>query len=221
MVWDFKKEVGRKILHLLLILYLFGYILFSKIFSHQAALLILGFCLVILIDIEYFRIEWKYKIPLISKLWKYKRHREKHTLGSDVFALIGIIISLAIFDVRIAVAAIFMTVFGDLIAGLVGRRFGQYKIPMIKYRAIEGSLAELIVNLLVGWLIIRTLVDGSIWWYSFTPISGVPIWPIIIVMALTATVVETLAHKLDDNLLVPLFAGMNGQIVLFIMTLMG
>jgi dolichol kinase len=37
-------------------------------------------------------------------------------------------------------------------------------------------------------------------------------------MAGTATVVETLANKMDDNLLIPLFSGFNGNLVLLALT---
>ena len=36
-------------------------------------------------------------------------------------------------------------------------------------------------------------------------------------MAFTATIVETLIEKLDDNLLIPVFFGFNGQIVVFLL----
>ena len=35
-------------------------------------------------------------------------------------------------------------------------------------------------------------------------------------MALTATIVESSIKKLDDNLLIPLFSGFNGQVALLI-----
>jgi len=76
----------------------------------------------------------------------------------------------------------------------------------------------LFVNLIVGFFVIRTLVNGSVWWASSTIPSGTPIWSVIIVMAVVATLVETLVHKLDDNLLIPLFSGSAGQIVLFFMS---
>jgi dolichol kinase len=38
-------------------------------------------------------------------------------------------------------------------------------------------------------------------------------------MAGTATFVETITDKMDDNLLIPLFSGFNGQLIVFMMTL--
>jgi len=44
-------------------------------------------------------------------------------------------------------------------------------------------------------------------------------WPVILVMAGTATIVETVVEKIDDNLLIPLFAGFNAQIISYIISL--
>jgi len=38
---------------------------------------------------------------------------------------------------------------------------------------------------------------------------------VILGMALVATIVETLVDELDDNLLIPIFSGFAGQIILF------
>ena len=39
-------------------------------------------------------------------------------------------------------------------------------------------------------------------------------------MAFTATIVETLIEKLDDNLLIPVFFGFNGQIVVWVLAML-
>ena len=79
---------------------------------------------------------------------------------------------------------------------LVGKRFGRTWIT--KTKTLEGLLAELCINLIIAYLILGNLV-------------------IILVMAFTATLVETLVDKLDDNLIIPLFAGFNGQLALYIL----
>lgn len=202
--WDFKREIGRKVIHLLSISFLIIYVIFSSYFNHKIALIVLAFLLTILIEIEYFRIEIGKNVPLISLLWRYKRTKEKETLGAEVFFLIGSIICLAVFDIRIAFAAILMTTFGDLTAALIGRKFHKIKISYIKNKAMEGILAELFVDLIIGFLV----------FYYF----GLVLWPVILVMAITATFVEMVVSKIDDNLLIPLFSGFNGQLTLYILT---
>lgn len=215
MAWTYLHEVARKGVHLLSTLFIIIYILASAFFGHKIGLLVLAFVLVVFLEIEYVRVEMKTKIPIISHLWRLKRSKEQDQLGGEVFFLIGTIICLAIFDVRVAITAVLMTTFGDMVAALVGKKFGKHKLLKFKKRSWEGTIAELIVNLIVGYLFMRTIVNGSIWWLGGS--WGAPIWPVIIVMAVTATIVEVIVHKFDDNLLIPIFTGFNGQIMLLIL----
>src|SRR3989338_2857059 len=218
-MWDFKRELGRKTIHLLSVFILIIYNLFAQTFSHKIALLILAALLILLIEFEYLRLERGMRIPLVSLLWRFKRPKELRRLGGEVFFLLGAILCLALFDLRVAVTAILMTTFGDLTAGLVGTRFGKSRVSGLPRKTWEGAAAELLVNLGIGWLILRSFVDNRLWWmFSFAP-SGDVFWPVVAVMAVVATAVETLVSKLDDNLLIPLFAGFAGQLVLMVLGL--
>jgi len=197
MVWGIKKELKRKAIHLLAISFIIIFILIFSTFGKTIALLVLVFLLIIFLELDYVRVELRKKIPLISGLWRLK---EKDRPGGQVFFLIGSIISLAVFDFDIALTAILMTVFGDMAAALIGKKFGRTWLT--KKKALEGILAEFIVDLLIVFVII-----GYSSWN----------WVIMLVMALTATTVETLVEKLDDNLIIPLFSGFNGQVIRYIL----
>lgn len=215
-MWSYKKELVRKGVHVLSIWFLVAYVLMIVLFrSTHLALLFLVFLLTILLILEYIRLEHSSDLPLLSILWKVRREKEKDTIGADVFFLIGIIICLAVFDFRIAVAAILMTVFGDMVSGLIGPK-GRILIPTLNYKSLEGFLAQLGVDFLIGYLFIRHSAEQGLWFLG-TASFGTAIWPTIIVMALTATIVETFTSKIDDNLLIPIFAGFNGQISLLIL----
>ncbi|MFH1210479.1 MAG: CTP--2,3-di-O-geranylgeranyl-sn-glycero-1-phosphate cytidyltransferase [archaeon] len=192
MEWDFKKEVKRKGIHLLSLFFLLSYVAFGVVYGRKIALILLVFLLVIFLEIDYIRVELKRKIPFI---WKFWREKEEGRFGGQVFFLIGAIISLAAFDLKIAIAALLMATFGDMAASLIGKRFG--KTWCLKDRAAEGILAEFTIDLIIGFIVLNNL------------------W-VILVMAVTATVVETLIYSLDDNLIVPIFAGFNGQIAMWI-----
>ncbi|HEY6586152.1 MAG TPA: CTP--2,3-di-O-geranylgeranyl-sn-glycero-1-phosphate cytidyltransferase, partial [Candidatus Methanoperedens sp.] len=99
----------------------------------------------------------------------------------------------------IASAAILMTTFGDASAALFGKAFGRTWIKGLKNRAYEGCAAELIVDIIIGLFFLPNLI-------------------LVLVMAGTATIVETVTNKLDDNLLIPLFSGFNGQLIAVILT---
>lgn len=213
--WGFRQEFGRKIIHLFSISFLIIYLIFSNVFDEKIALIILAAILVVMIHLEFWRLETKISFPILNMLWKYKRPKEKGQLGGEVFFLIGAIICLAIFDIRIAAGAILMATFGDMAAAIVGKGFGKNWIT--KRKAWEGIIAEFIIDILVGFLVIRT----TVWKLSGHLDFGQSIWLIIIIMAFTATFVETVASKIDDNLLVPVLAGFNGQVALMLMMYLG
>jgi len=215
--WDFKKELIRKAIHLFSVSFLIIYVVTAKTVNPKVGLFVLSFMLVILFDLEYVRMELGAKIPVLKYLYEYRRKREENYMGGEIFFLMGSIISLAIFEPYIAAAGILMTTFGDMAAAVIGTRFGKTPVPLVKGKCVEGVFAELIVNLIIGFLVLRIPINGKMWWdHSWLP-SGEPIWILIIVMSLTATIVETAAKKMDDNLLIPVIAGFNGQVVFLLL----
>ncbi|MEK6947022.1 MAG: phosphatidate cytidylyltransferase, partial [Nanoarchaeota archaeon] len=132
-----------------------------------------------------------WKIPFFSL---FIRAKEENRVCGVVYFLSASIISLAVFDNKIALAALLMTTFGDMIAAVVGKRYGTTLIYRNKTWA--GFLGELAINLVVGFLILDSIY-------------------IILGMAFVATIVETMVDELDDNLMIPLFSGFVGQIILF------
>ncbi len=190
-----RKEIFRKMVHLTSVLIVASYYYFGK----QVTLYLLAVTLILFIESEYVRIEWKRTLPLVHD---GIREKERHTMAGHVFFLIGAIISISIFDMNIAIAAILMTTFGDSAAAIVGRRFGRTWMPRIRSKSLEGCFAELAVNLVIGYIFLDNMI-------------------VLLVMAFTATIVETLIEKLDDNLLIPVFSGFNGQIVVFLLRSFG
>ncbi len=188
-----KRELQRKGVHVTSLLIVAGYYILPK----AAVLLIMTLFLILFMEIEFVRIDIKLKLPLFHKLY---RKKEEDTLSGNVFFLIGAIIAISVFSKEIAIAAILMTTFGDAAAALFGKRFGRTWIPKVKNRAVEGCMAEFAVDLLIGFVFLDS-------------------WPVILVMAGTATIVETVVEKIDDNLLIPLFAGFNAQIISYIISL--
>ncbi|VVB97524.1 Uncharacterised protein [uncultured archaeon] len=188
---DLINELKRKMIHLTSIIIVLTYYYFGK----QAILSLLTVYLILMLELEYFRIEWGKRLPFVHSLFRTK---EADRLGGHVFFTIGSIIAISVFPENIASAAVLMTTFGDASAAIFGKAFGRTWIPGLKNRAIEGCAAEFIVDVIIGWIFL-------------------PGWIAILVMAGTATVVETLTNKMDDNLLIPLFSGFNGLLVFFIL----
>ncbi|MBI2660543.1 CTP--2,3-di-O-geranylgeranyl-sn-glycero-1-phosphate cytidyltransferase [Candidatus Woesearchaeota archaeon] len=200
MVWEFFHEIGRKIIHITILFVLAAFFFiedsladagYTAALSKQVALLFLVALLILFLILEYLRLELNWKMPFFSQ---FIRPKEQNRMYGVIYFLSATVISLAVFDHKIALAALLMTTFGDMVAALVGKRYGTTLIYRNKTWA--GFLAELGVNLAVGFFILNNIY-------------------VIIGMASIATIVETLVDELDDNLLIPIFAGFAGQVILF------
>lgn len=184
-------ELLRKLVHLSGLSVVLVYTLILNFFSVGWANLALTASLLLLLEIEHVRIEHK---PRIAKIFgALLRKHEEDAISGAAFFMISCLICFAVFNYWVAALAMFMTVFGDLFAALMGRAFGKTKI--YNNKTLIGTSSGLAANLLIGILI---LPEFAI---------------IVIPMALTATVTELITNKLDDNLTVPLFAGFIGQII--------
>lgn len=200
MMWGLFQEIGRKIIHITILIVLAAYFFiekslisagYSNAVAKQVGLLFLVGVLVIFLILEYFRLELGWKMLFFSQFIRSKEHNRMYGV---VYFLAATIISLAVFNHKIALAALLMTTFGDMVAALVGKSFGTTLIYRNKTWA--GFLGELATNLTVGFLVLSNIY-------------------VIIGMAFVATIVETLVDELDDNLLIPIFSGFVGQIILF------
>ena len=192
MTSPFFQEVKRKALHVTIILIIILYAILEKSVSKQISLFTLVFILLFLLITEFIRLELNIEVPIIRQIIRAKEERRMH---GAIYFLTATIICLAVFDFKIALAALLMTVFGDMFAALVGKRFG--KTLIFKNKTLSGCLVELVINLIVGLIILNNIY-------------------IIIAMAFTATLIETFISELDDNLFVPLFAGFVGQLLFFL-----
>ena len=182
-------EILRKTIHLTSVLIVLIYAYAGK----EAVLTFLITYLVIILVIEHFRLEHGMQIPLFHFLF---REKERSQLAGHVFFTIGAIISISVFSETIAYAAILMTTFGDMSAALIGKAFGKMRI--YNGKSLEGCAAEFVVDFCIGYAFLGN-------------------WFVAIIMALVATIVETVVGEIDDNLAIPVFSGFVGQGVLIIM----
>lgn len=200
MAWGIFHEIGRKIIHITILIVLAAYFIiqdslanagYTEALAKQVALLFLVALLIIFLIFEYFRLELGWRMPFFSQ---FIRAKEQDRMYGVIYFLSATIISLAVFDYKIALAALLMTTFGDMVAALVGKWYGTTLIYRNKTWA--GFLGEISTNLIVGFLVLDNIY-------------------VILGMAAVATIVETMVDELDDNLLIPLFSGFAGQIILF------
>jgi phytol kinase len=175
-------ELKRKAIHLMVLAIPVAYNLGV---SKELLTSILTAFLVGVLSIELLRIDFRIKIPLLPLF----RRRERGLSGAT-FMFVGMILAISAFPKAIAIAVMAMTVLGDAASALIGKSIGKYAVwgP----RNIEGISAEFFMNSLVGVIVFNRY--------------GLP-WPVAILGAFVATVIETVSYRVDDNLIVPLFSG--------------
>jgi len=186
-------EIKRKAFHLLMLLVIVGYVIIKTEFSKQIALISLVALLGLFLLAEYFRLELGFRMPLFDSII---RPKERERYYGVIYFLSATIICLAVFDFKIALAALLMTTFGDMSAALLGKKYGKSLI--FKKKTWVGALSQLGVDIIVGLFILQNIY-------------------IIIAMAVVATFVETFVSELDDNLLIPIFTALIGQLLIFLL----
>jgi len=83
MEWDSFNEIGRKIIHLLILLVLVGYFAIEAQAGKQIALLTLVGILAFFLILEHFRLEHNWKMPFFSLFIRPKEHNRMY--GSIFF----------------------------------------------------------------------------------------------------------------------------------------
>jgi dolichol kinase len=191
-----RAEMIRKGIHLFALVIPIGYSLVT--FPTAIAWLLASALVAIIIDISRFR-QWR--------LWSWvswlltpiiREHEVKGGFTGASYILTTSLICVLLFPKTIAIAAIVFIIIGDTAAAMIGRLYGQHKL--IGKKSVEGSAACFVSVILVSFLI-----------------PGLP-WQAAIIGAFTATVVEALSGKFDDNMTVPIISG---AVMLLVMHLLG
>ena len=196
MPWEFFHEMGRKIIHITILIVLAFFFAIKNHAGQQAALLFLVGLLILFLILEYFRLELNFKLPFFHQ---FIRPKEQYRIYCVIFFLSSTIIAFAVFDTAIALAALLMTTFGDVAAAIAGKQYGT--TLLFKNKTVVGFVSELTTNLIVA-------VAISL---AFTINIYIPI-----IMAFVATITETMVDELDDNLIVPVVSGFVGQLLVFL-----
>jgi glycerol-3-phosphate acyltransferase PlsY len=100
---------------------------------------------------------------------------------------------ISIFSKGVAIAVLWFNILGDAVSAIVGQRYGRVKFFKGK-KSLEGSISFLVICIIVGLLLcLSPRVDLTL--------------SKIIVGAIVATIVEALPLPVDDNLTIPIGAG--------------
>jgi dolichol kinase len=120
----------------------------------------------------------------------FERKNEPPGWGA-LWYCVGCFLTFVIFPQNIAFASILILALGDSISTFVGKGYGRIKHPFNKKKKIEGTLAGIILATLGAWIF-------------------VPFIPAVIAsfVAMNLEAVHWRKYQLNDNLLLPLIAGL-------------
>jgi dolichol kinase len=120
------------------------------------------------------------------------RKEEASRLTGTGFSVAGALVAFLLFPRDIAILAVSFLAVGDPMATIVGKHIGRTRL--LGKRTLEGDLACLVSCIIVG----------SIYYFAGLDIS----WLAVLVGALGATIAEAVPLPINDNLILPLFAGL-------------
>ena len=200
---DYKDELVRKLIHLTSLLIPIVYYFISK----TSAAIILGSLSFIAVTLDLAR----YFSPEVGKVF-YKifgfllrRHEvdeKKKNLNGATYVLLSGLIGILIFPKIIFITAFAILIIGDIMAALIGRKFGKHKFLA---KSLEGTLAFFLSSCIV---------------VIFTPKVGYFYEEIIIgfIAAFIGAITENISFGfVDDNLSIPLIVGFSMWILYVIL----
>ncbi len=178
-------EIKRKIVHLATLIIPFGYGLSSE---RVVLSFLIPFFLV------YLSVDLLRRVnPGLALLFRkhflgrvLREEEERHLMGSTYF-LFSSILTILFFPKPIAIASLLILILSDTAAALVGKAFGR--IPIFG-KTLEGAGAFFFTSLLIVWI-----------YPGLDRFSGS-------IAAFMSTVIELLPIPVDDNLTIPLVAGL-------------
>lgn len=181
-------ELKRKILHILIGITALFLIIYSIVTPFIIFIILIMGILTSLLSL-------KFKIPIISFfLDNFERQEDRNKLPGRgiIFAVVGSLLALQLFERNIALASIIILIFADPISHLVGKLFGKTRSFLDKRKNIEGHLAGAVISSLLAMFFVHPIlaIAGS-----------------LAAMLFESIIIEIQKIELDDNLIIPLAAG--------------
>ena len=126
---------------------------------------------------------------VVSHLGVILKKEEGFRLTGSTYLLLSSLAVFLLFEKYVAITSLLFLSIGDLMATVIGEKFGK---RIVFNKSLEGSLGCLATCLLIGILMTR--------------LSPAMVLPVAVVGAVSATIVELLPIPIDDNLTIPLFS---------------
>jgi dolichol kinase len=127
----------------------------------------------------------------------FLREHEKHGLIGSSYFIFGALLSIILFPKPVTIVSLYILIISDASAAIVGCGWGRTRIFA---KSLEGSIAFFASGIVI---VLLALQDKPLW--GAAALQDHLLWGVLAVAG--ATLVELLPTGLDDNLTVPLVAG--------------
>ncbi|MDP3918429.1 MAG: hypothetical protein Q8Q35_00805 [Nanoarchaeota archaeon] len=177
-----RLELRRQLLHLIFGLFLIT-LLYLRIFNvyHLIGILVLG----VLVS----QLCIRYKVPLASWVmnnFERKKLRKSFPGRGPILFMIGSIIVVWLFPLKIALASMMMLAVGDALSHIFGKLLSRRTYKHLK--SVEGTIMGILFSFLGAMLFVNV---------------AVALWGSLITMGL-----EGFKWRIDDNLYIPIVAAL-------------
>lgn len=164
--FKFLNELGRKSIHLsvwaipLAYHWVLPFLGFSSDFSLFIIQLSLFGFLCFFIPLEIYRLKFN------PNTWinHFTRASEKerpanYVLTATVWLALLLAVNFSFYSIEVAELVLITTVMGDSAAAIVGKGVGQIRLPLTQNKTVEGFLAGLLTNYLIGFCFLMFIWD--------------------------------------------------------------
>ena len=181
---EYKHEIVRKLIHYGSAIFPLSYMYF---FTRVEMLFLLGTVVLIMILLEIFRMY----IPFFTRIYevifrKIVRDEESEKFTGATFSFLGAFIAILIFEKEVAIFAMLVLSLSDSTAALVGRKWGSISLLG---KSVQGTVTFLVIAIALALLV-----------------PGIPRTEAVAAAVFT-TLVELIPSPVNDNLLIPMSAG--------------
>jgi len=185
-----KTKFWRKILRLAAVIFPILYLFISK----AQVLWFTGIVLCIILIPEIIRHVMLQSV--FSKFWQrllFKEKEEKMKISAITLFLISTFLIILIFEKNIAIAAILIMLFGDMMAGIIGKAFGKHIVVKENGKTFEGFLAFFWTGFFLS-LVLTYFINLNIY--------------LLLIGTFFAAIAELYLYKVDDNLTIGIISAL-------------
>lgn len=187
-----KNELVRKSIHLSSSLVPVSYLFVSR----DLAVIVLGISAILFISIDLIR---KWNEPFRNFYHKFMGHilrehevkYDRHVFTGGTYIILAFFLCVLIFPKPLAITAMFVVIFCDSFAAIIGKSKGKH---YILNKTLEGSFAFFMSGVIIILLTPKVTTSENEYFLGIAAVF-------------LSTVFELLPLKIDDNISTPLFFG--------------